>query len=47
MVIQEAKQSVTTVKENLNKKLVDYAKNSIEFLNGIKPTSKKWCLKGI
>ena len=34
-VIQEIKHSVTTVKEKLNKKLVDYAKNAIEFLNGL------------
>ena len=34
-VLQEAKQSVTIVKEKLNKKPVDYAKSAIEFLNGI------------
>ena len=33
MVIQEYKQSVTLVKEELNKKHVDYAKTAIEFLN--------------
>ena len=35
MVIQESKQSVTIVKEKLNKKPVDYAKDNIEFLNGM------------
>ena len=34
-VIQESKQSVTIVKEKLNKKPVDYAKNDIKFLNGL------------
>ena len=34
-VIQASKQSVATVKEKLNKKPVDYAKNAIEFLNGM------------
>ena len=34
-VIQEAKQSVRIVKEEMNKNPVDYAKNAIEFLNGI------------
>ena len=34
-VIQAVEQSVTVVKENINKKSVDYAKNAIDFLNGM------------
>ena len=35
VVIQTTKQSVTTVKERMNKKPIDYAKNTIDFLNGL------------
>ena len=35
MVIQSVKKSVTAVKERLNKKSIDYAKNTIDFLNGL------------
>ena len=31
--MQSSKQSVTTVKERLNKKPIDYGKNTIDFLN--------------
>ena len=33
--IHEAKKSVTTVRERLNKKPIYYAKNSIDFFNGL------------
>ena len=35
MVIQSAKHSVTVVKERLNKNPIDYAKNTVDFLNGL------------
>ena len=35
VVIQSTKQSVTTIKERLNKRPIDYAKNTIDFLNGL------------
>ena len=34
-MIKSAKQSVIVVKERLNKKPIDYAKNTIDFLNGL------------
>ena len=34
-VIKSAKQSVIAMKERLNKKPIDYAKNTIDFLNGL------------
>ena len=34
-VIHAAKRSVKSVKEKLSKKLVDYAKSAIEFLDGL------------
>ena len=35
MVIHSSKQSVIVVKERLNKNPIDYAKNTIYFLNGL------------
>ena len=35
VVIQSAKKSVKAIKERLNKKLIDYAKNTVDFLNGL------------
>ena len=35
IVIQSAKLSVTTVKERLDKNPIDYAKKTIDFLNGL------------
>ena len=35
IVIQYAMKSVTSMKERLNKKPIDYAKNTIDFLNGL------------
>ena len=35
IAIQEANQSVTIVRERLNKNLVNYAINAIDFLNGL------------
>ena len=34
-MIQSSKQSVTIVKETLNKNPIDYARNTIDFLNGL------------
>ena len=35
MVLQSTKQSVTVVKERMNKNPIYYAKNTIDFLNGL------------
>ena len=40
-VIKSAKQSVIAMKERLNKKPIDYAKHTIDFLNGLKEDELK------
>ena len=35
VVIQSAKQSMTIVRERLNKKPIEYANNAVDFINGL------------
>ena len=39
--IQEAKHIVKAVRERMNKKPIDYARNAIDFLNGLKEEELK------